>query len=196
MIAVSDRLEHVHSDIRGPLYEEALRMEAGGTNVLKLNTGNPGRFGFKLPNSVRQALALHIDEAVPYCDVRGMADAGNTDHAKAHNAPILKRRIISPPSLLHVLQLFARDEERLVGDPRDREHALGLRRDHERLGPLVCLVGVAGRQRKRDGAVGGGHGRFDRGSTVPTGNERSTVSGQHHENHDFDNGVGNEGNKL
>ena len=77
MIAVSDRLEHVHSDIRGPLYEEALRMEAGGTNVLKLNTGNPGRFGFKLPNSVRQALALHIDEAVPYCDVRGMADARN-----------------------------------------------------------------------------------------------------------------------
>lgn len=48
-----------------------------GINVLKLNTGNPGRFGFKLPNSVRQALALHIDEAVPYCDVRGMAAARN-----------------------------------------------------------------------------------------------------------------------
>ena len=77
MIAVSDRLEHVHSDIRGPLYEEALRMESEGTNVLKLNTGNPGRFGFKLPNSVRQALALHIDEAVPYCDVRGMSAARN-----------------------------------------------------------------------------------------------------------------------
>lgn len=65
MIARSDRLDHVHSDIRGPLYQEALRMESEGINVLKLNTGNPGRFGFKLPNSVRQALALHIDEAVP-----------------------------------------------------------------------------------------------------------------------------------
>ena len=75
MVQCSDRLEHVHSDIRGPLYQEALRMEAEGTNVLKLNTGNPGRFGFTLPNSVRQALALHIDEAVPYCDVRGMATA-------------------------------------------------------------------------------------------------------------------------
>ena len=52
-------------------------MESEGINVLKLNTGNPGRFGFKLPNSVRQALALHIDEAVPYCDVRGMAAARN-----------------------------------------------------------------------------------------------------------------------
>ena len=77
MVICSDRLEHVHSDIRGPLYEEALRMESEGTSVLKLNTGNPGRFGFRLPNSVRQALALHIDEAVPYCDVRGMADARN-----------------------------------------------------------------------------------------------------------------------
>ena len=77
MIQCSDRLEHVHSDIRGPLYLEALRMEAEGTSVLKLNTGNPGRFGFRLPNSVRQALALHIDEAVPYTDVRGMKDARN-----------------------------------------------------------------------------------------------------------------------
>ena len=77
MVTRSDRLDHVHSDIRGPLYQEALRMESEGINVLKLNTGNPGRFGFKLPNSVRQALALHIDEAVPYCDVRGMAAARN-----------------------------------------------------------------------------------------------------------------------
>ena len=77
MVHASDRLEHVHSDIRGPLYQEALRMESEGTSVLKLNTGNPGRFGFQLPNSVRQALALHIDEAVPYCDVRGMKDARN-----------------------------------------------------------------------------------------------------------------------
>ena len=66
MIARSDRLDHVHSDIRGPLYQEALKMESQGIQVLKLNTGNPGRFGFQLPDSVRQALARHIDEAVPY----------------------------------------------------------------------------------------------------------------------------------
>ena len=58
MVSCSDRLQYVHSDIRGPLYQEALRMEAEGTSVLKLNTGNPGRFGFVLPNSVRQALAF------------------------------------------------------------------------------------------------------------------------------------------
>ena len=75
MIELSDRLTPVHSDIRGPLYVEALRMQAAGTPVLKLNTGNPGNFGFTLPESVRQALLEHVDEAVPYCDVRGMAAA-------------------------------------------------------------------------------------------------------------------------
>ena len=75
MIAQSDRLTHVHSDIRGPLYVEALRMQAAGTPVLKLNTGNPGNFGFQLPDSVRNALLEQVDKAVPYCDVRGMAEA-------------------------------------------------------------------------------------------------------------------------
>ena len=75
MIEKSDRLTHVHSDIRGPLYVEALRMQAQGTPVLKLNTGNPGNFGFQLPDSVRQALIANVDRAVPYCDVRGMQDA-------------------------------------------------------------------------------------------------------------------------
>ena len=75
MIEKSDRLTHVHSDIRGPLYVEALRMQAQGTPVLKLNTGNPGNFGFALPESVRQSLVSQVDKAVPYCEVRGMAPA-------------------------------------------------------------------------------------------------------------------------
>lgn len=75
MISKSDRVSKVHSDIRGPLYVEALRMQAEGIPVLKLNTGNPGNFDFRLPQSVRQALAEHLEEAVPYCDVRGMVPA-------------------------------------------------------------------------------------------------------------------------
>ena len=75
MIPVSKRLDPVHSDIRGPLFQEALRMEAEGTKVLKLNTGNPGRFGFGLPDSLKNALLKGFEEAVPYCDSRGMASA-------------------------------------------------------------------------------------------------------------------------
>ena len=80
MILRSNRMEKVHSDIRGPLYEEALRMQAAGEKVLKLNTGNPASFGFTLPDSVRRALAEHVDEAVPYCDMRGMPEARRRAH--------------------------------------------------------------------------------------------------------------------
>ena len=74
-ISRSNRISQIHSDIRGPLYVEALRMQAAGERVLKLNTGNPASFGFTLPDSVRAALTEHVDEAVPYCDVRGMEEA-------------------------------------------------------------------------------------------------------------------------
>ena len=75
MVPVSSRLDLVHSDIRGPLFQEALRMEAEGTKVLKLNTGNPGRFGFGLPDSLRKSLLEQMDEAVPYSDSKGMPSA-------------------------------------------------------------------------------------------------------------------------
>lgn len=75
MIKPAQRLLEVHSDIRGPLYEEALRMQAQGIPVLKLNTGNPGSFGFPMPDSIKQALLAGMDRAVPYSDLRGMKDA-------------------------------------------------------------------------------------------------------------------------
>ena len=75
MIQKSDRVRDIHSDIRGPLYVEALRMQAEGTPVLKLNTGNPANFGFTLPESVRNAITSQLDAAVPYCDVKGMPAA-------------------------------------------------------------------------------------------------------------------------
>ena len=80
-ISRSNRISQIHSDIRGPLYVEALRMQAAGERVLKLNTGNPASFGFTLPESVRTALTEHVDEAVPYCDVRGMEEAGRRSSA-------------------------------------------------------------------------------------------------------------------
>lgn len=71
----TDKLLHVRSDIRGPIYEEALRMQAAGAKVLKLNTGNPGTFGFTMPESVKRALTEGMDRAVPYCDLKGMPEA-------------------------------------------------------------------------------------------------------------------------
>ena len=75
MIHIADRMNSVHSDIRGELYRKAVAMQAGGIDVMKLNTGNPAAFGFPLPESVRQALEGNIDKAVAYCDFQGMPEA-------------------------------------------------------------------------------------------------------------------------
>ena len=66
---------NVHSEIRGPLFVEAMEMQKRGINVLKLNTGNPAAFGFELPESIRAALEGHEDKGVAYCDFKGMPDA-------------------------------------------------------------------------------------------------------------------------
>ncbi len=71
----SDRMQYVHSDIRGPLFIEAMEMQARGIDILKLNTGNPATFGFGLPKSIEKALNNHIDEGVGYCDFKGMPKA-------------------------------------------------------------------------------------------------------------------------
>lgn len=75
MIHLSDRMANVHSDIRGPLYREAMRLQEKGIDVLKLNTGNPAAFGFPLPESIRNAIEGREAEAVPYCDFQGMPEA-------------------------------------------------------------------------------------------------------------------------
>ena len=75
MIQLAGRMEHVHSDIRGELYHEAMRMQAQGIEVLKLNTGNPAAFGMPLPESIRKALEGNAAAAVPYCDFQGMPAA-------------------------------------------------------------------------------------------------------------------------
>lgn len=71
----SDKLANVHSDIRGPVFVEAMRMRKEGIDVLRLNTGNPATFDFKMPDSVRNALMNNADKAVAYCDLKGMPDA-------------------------------------------------------------------------------------------------------------------------
>ena len=75
MIQLADRMSQVHSDIRGPLFREAMAMQAQGIEVLKLNTGNPATFGFPLPESIRNALEGNAHKAVAYCDFQGMPEA-------------------------------------------------------------------------------------------------------------------------
>ena len=87
-IRLADRMEHVHSDIRGELFHKAMRMQAEGIEVLKLNTGNPAAFGFPLPESIRAALSGRESEAVAYCDFQGMPAARQAIAAYARSKGI------------------------------------------------------------------------------------------------------------
>ena len=69
---MAEKMSNVHSDIRGPLFVEAMKMQEEGIPVLKLNTGNPAAFGFGLPESIKNALTGHLEEGVEYCDFQGM----------------------------------------------------------------------------------------------------------------------------
>ncbi len=75
LIQLADRMEHVHSDIRGELFRLANAMQREGTPVLKLNTGNPAAFGVPLPDSIKNAIEGRAHEAVAYCDFQGMPEA-------------------------------------------------------------------------------------------------------------------------
>ncbi len=72
---LSNNLENVHSDIRGDIYMHALDLEKQGHKVLKLNTGNPAAFGFKMPQSIKNRIITDVESALGYCDIRGMDKA-------------------------------------------------------------------------------------------------------------------------
>ena len=46
----STKLDNVLYDVRGPVADEAARMESEGLRILKLNIGNPAPFGFRTPD--------------------------------------------------------------------------------------------------------------------------------------------------
>ena len=75
MINQAKKLDTVHSDIRGPLFYEAMELQKQGIEVLKLNTGNPASFGFQMPDSIYNALKDREQLAVGYCDFQGMPEA-------------------------------------------------------------------------------------------------------------------------
>lgn len=68
----SSKLDHVLYDVRGPVVDEASRMEENGKEVLKLNIGNPAPFGFSAPEEVIQDMILNIRNSQGYSDSKGI----------------------------------------------------------------------------------------------------------------------------
>ena len=71
----SSKLDHVLYDVRGPVVEEATRMENTGTNVLKLNIGNPAPFGFRTPDEIIYDMRQQLTECEGYSTAKGSFSA-------------------------------------------------------------------------------------------------------------------------
>lgn len=71
----SSKLAHVCYDIRGPVLDEAMRLEDQGHRILKLNTGNPAAFGFEAPPEILQDILRNLATAHGYGDSKGLLSA-------------------------------------------------------------------------------------------------------------------------
>jgi alanine-synthesizing transaminase len=71
----SKKLEHVLYDIRGPVLDEAKRLEEEGRKILKLNIGNPAPFGFEAPEEILVDMIRNLSSAQGYSDSQGILSA-------------------------------------------------------------------------------------------------------------------------
>ncbi|QMW65141.1 pyridoxal phosphate-dependent aminotransferase [Mumia sp. ZJ1417] len=71
----STKLADVLYDIRGPVLEEARRLEDEGHRILKLNIGNPAPFGFEAPEEILVDIIANLHQAQGYSDSQGLLPA-------------------------------------------------------------------------------------------------------------------------
>lgn len=75
VIRKSNKLINVCYDIRGPVLQEAKRLEEEGQRIIKLNIGNPAPFGFEAPEEIVQDVIYNLPSAQGYCDSKGLFSA-------------------------------------------------------------------------------------------------------------------------
>jgi alanine-synthesizing transaminase len=75
VIRKSNKLINVCYDIRGPVLQEAKRLEEEGHRILKLNIGNPAPWGFEAPEEIVQDVIHNLPSAQGYCDSKGLFSA-------------------------------------------------------------------------------------------------------------------------
>jgi len=71
----SRKLADVLYDIRGPVLEEARRLEEQGQRIMKLNIGNPHPFGFEAPAEILVDVVRNLQESQGYSDSKGLRSA-------------------------------------------------------------------------------------------------------------------------
>ena len=71
----SPGLANVRYEIRGKLARRAQEMERMGYEIVSLNIGNPGAFGFRTPETMRLAMIENLRAAEGYCHQKGIFPA-------------------------------------------------------------------------------------------------------------------------
>ena len=74
-IMQSQKLANVLYDIRGPVLDEAKRLEAQGHRIIKLNIGNPQPFGFDTPPEILVEVVRNLPTSQGYSDSQGILSA-------------------------------------------------------------------------------------------------------------------------
>jgi alanine-synthesizing transaminase len=74
-VTQSNKLADVCYEIRGPVLDEAKRMEEDGQRILKLNLGNPAPFGFEAPEEILRDVIVNLPTAQGYSDSKGLFPA-------------------------------------------------------------------------------------------------------------------------
>ncbi|MEM9532284.1 MAG: aminotransferase class I/II-fold pyridoxal phosphate-dependent enzyme [Pseudomonadota bacterium] len=74
-IGVSSQLGDVRYEIRGALARRAQELDRQGYDILHLNIGNPGRFGFRTPETMRLAIIENLAGSEAYCHQKGIFPA-------------------------------------------------------------------------------------------------------------------------
>jgi alanine-synthesizing transaminase len=74
-VTQSSKLSGVAYDVRGPVLDEAMRLEQEGHRILRLNIGNPAPFGFDAPEEIVRDMVRQLPTAQGYSDSRGIVPA-------------------------------------------------------------------------------------------------------------------------
>ena len=74
-IRPSSGLANVKYEIRGALARRAQEMEKLGYDIISLNIGNPGAFGFRTPETMRLAMIENLRASEGYCHQKGIFPA-------------------------------------------------------------------------------------------------------------------------
>ncbi len=74
-IRTNASLKGVRYEIRGELAARAAQLEHQGYEIISLNIGNPGLFGYRTPETMRLAMIENLHQAEAYCHQKGIFPA-------------------------------------------------------------------------------------------------------------------------